>query len=44
MASVSERKQDGNKKRAAWYIGYKDHTGRQRTVKGFTDGLLAHSR
>ncbi len=37
MASIYKRNQDKGKKRSAWYIGYKDHTGRQRTVKGYTD-------
>ncbi|MFO0941531.1 MAG: tyrosine-type recombinase/integrase [Pirellulales bacterium] len=37
MASVYKRKQDAHKKRAAWYIGYKDHNGRPKTVKGFSD-------
>ncbi len=37
MASIYKRKQDKHNRRTAWYIGYKDHTGRQRTVKGYTD-------
>jgi len=37
MASIYKRKQDRHKKRTCWFIGYKDHAGRQRTKKGFTD-------
>jgi hypothetical protein len=37
MASIYKRNQDKHNRRTAWYIGYKDHTGRQRTVKGYTD-------
>ena len=37
MASIYKRTQDKGKKRTAWYIGYKDHSGKQRTVKGYTD-------
>lgn len=37
MASIYKRKQDAGKKRQAWYICYKDHDGRKRTKKGFTD-------
>jgi integrase len=37
MASVYKRKQDKAKKKSAWYIGYRDHLGKQRTCKGFTD-------
>ena len=32
-----KRKQDAGRKRQAWYICYKDHDGRKRTKKGFTD-------
>ena len=37
MATIYKRKQDQGKKRASWYIGYTNHLGRRRTVKGFTD-------
>ncbi len=37
MATIYKRNQDGGKRRTPWYIGYTDHTGRRRTVKGFTD-------
>ena len=37
MASIYKRTQDKGKRRASWYIGYKDHTGKRRTVKGFSD-------
>ncbi|MBA3312924.1 MAG: hypothetical protein H0T47_06485, partial [Planctomycetaceae bacterium] len=37
MASVYKRAQDKGKKRAPWYIGYTDHTGKRSTAKGFTD-------
>lgn len=37
MASIYKRKQDAGRKRQAWYICYKDHDGRKRTKKGFTD-------
>ena len=37
MATIYKRKQDKSKKRACWFIGYKDHTGKRRTRKGFTD-------
>ena len=37
MASIYKRTQDKGKRRAAWYIGYKDHSGKRRTVKGFSD-------
>ena len=37
MASIYKRKQDNRNRRSAWYIGYKDHSGRRRTVKGYTD-------
>ncbi len=37
VASIYKRKQDKHNRRAAWYIGYNDHTGRRRTVKGYTD-------
>lgn len=37
MASIYKRKQDKGKKKAAWYIGYRDHNGKQITLKGFTD-------
>ena len=37
MASIYKRSQDEGKKRAAWYFNYTDHTGKQRTRRGFTD-------
>jgi len=37
MASVYKRKQDKSNRRSCWYIGYKDYTGKRRTVRGFTD-------
>jgi integrase len=37
MATIYKRTQDRGKRRAPWYIGYTDHTGRRRTAKGFTD-------
>ncbi len=37
MASVYKRKQDKGNRRSCWYIGYKDHSGKRRTRKGFTD-------
>ena len=37
MASIYKRKQDAGRKRQAWYVCYKDHEGRKRTKKGFTD-------
>lgn len=37
MASIYKRTQDRGKKRAPWYIGYTDHTGKRRSRKGFTD-------
>jgi len=37
MATIYKRKQDQGRKRACWYIGYKDHTGKRRTKRGFTD-------
>ena len=40
MASIYKRKQDKGKKRACWYIGYDDHTGKRRTKKGFTDRAM----
>ncbi len=37
MAAIYKRAQDTGRKRACWYIGYTDHTGKRRTRKGFTD-------
>ncbi len=37
MATIYKRDQDRGKRRACWYIGYTDHTGKRRTCKGFTD-------
>ncbi len=37
MAAVYKRTQDRGKKRACWYVGYTDHTGKRCTRKGFTD-------
>lgn len=37
MASIYKRKQDQNKKRAPWYVGYTDENGKRRTAKGFAD-------
>lgn len=37
MATVYKRSQDRGKRRAPWYIGYTDHNGHRRTVKGFSD-------
>ncbi len=37
MASIYKKKRDKDKKNAAWYVNYTDHSGKRRTVKGFTD-------
>jgi hypothetical protein len=37
MAAIYKRGQDQKNRRACWYIGYTDHTGKRHTVKGFTD-------
>ncbi len=37
MASIFKRTRDTNRKRAPYFISYKDHTGRRRMVKGYTD-------
>lgn len=37
MASLYKKGRDKKKKYAPWYIDYFDHTGRRRTVKGYTD-------
>src|SRR5262245_34888722 len=35
--SIYKRKKHQNDKSRCWIIGYKDHKGKRRTVKGFTD-------
>lgn len=37
MATVYKRSQDKANRRSCWYVGYKDHQGKRKTVKGFTD-------
>jgi len=37
VASIYKRKQDKSNRRSAWYIGFTDHNGKRRTVKGYTD-------
>ncbi len=37
MASIYKRTQESGKKRSCWYIGYKNHLGQRKTVKGFSD-------
>lgn len=37
MASIYKLGRDKKKKHAPWYIGYRDHTGKRKVVKGFTD-------
>ncbi len=37
MASIYKRKQNSKDKRAPWYIGYTNETGKRCTVKGFSD-------
>ena len=40
MASIFKRTRDKRRKGAPYYIMYKDHTGRRRMVKGYTDKAL----
>jgi hypothetical protein len=40
MASIFKRKRDAKKKHSPYWIGYLDHTGRRKMVKGFTDKKL----
>ena len=37
MATVYKRSRDKGKKRAPWYVGYRDHRGKWRYKKGFSD-------
>lgn len=44
MASVYKRTQDKGNRRSCWYIGYIDHLGKRRTVKGFSDKSASERR
>jgi len=40
MASVYKRSSDKGRKGSCWYVAYTDHTGKRRTVRGFTEKNL----
>lgn len=44
MASVYKRSQDKGNRRSCWYIGYLDHLGKRRTVKGYSDKSATEKR
>jgi len=44
MATVYKRTPDKADRRSCWYIGYCDHLGKRRTVRGFTDKSASERR